>query len=391
MPSLLSLALALVLAGLFLPNTSAQLVSTQVPFTQSAPAPFAGAQSTVGQSAPAQPAWEKLNTAPYRGKQDDIFFITPETGWYVNGAGKIYKTSNGGAVWTEQLSKPGTFFRCIGFIDSLHGFAGNIGTDYFPNVSDTIPLYETTNGGQTWNAVTSISGASLKGLCAIDILKVPFINAGFLDYKPYLYAGGRVGSPAVFVKSIDAGKSWQATDMSKHCAMILDVHFFSPDSGILCAGTDANIERSNALILLTADGGKSWKKTYQSTRPFELTWKASFPTRQTGYVTVQNYNPDTTDVGAVKMVVAKTSDGGQSWKEVLLTKQSCREFGVGFADERRGWVGTLCGGFETADGGATWKDVPLGRAVNKIRILKSGAGFACYAIGIEVRKLVLPK
>lgn len=40
--------------------------------------------------------WQKLETVAYRGKQDDIFFLTTDLGWYVNGGGKIYKTNDGG-------------------------------------------------------------------------------------------------------------------------------------------------------------------------------------------------------------------------------------------------------------------------------------------------------
>ena len=90
--------------------------------------------------------WRKLITEPYPGKQDDITFVNPQLGWYVNGYGAIYHTQDGGETWTKQLEQKGTFFRCIAFVDSLTGFAGTVGTDYFPNVTDTIPLYGTTNG-----------------------------------------------------------------------------------------------------------------------------------------------------------------------------------------------------------------------------------------------------
>ena len=36
------------------------------------------------------PAWTKLPTEPYPGKQDDIFFVNERTGWYGNGAGKVF-------------------------------------------------------------------------------------------------------------------------------------------------------------------------------------------------------------------------------------------------------------------------------------------------------------
>lgn len=50
--------------------------------------------------------WTKLDTEPFRGKQDDIFFLTAELGWYVNGSGKIYETTDGGATWIKKLDQP---------------------------------------------------------------------------------------------------------------------------------------------------------------------------------------------------------------------------------------------------------------------------------------------
>ena len=197
--------------------------------------------------------WQKLTTEPYRGKQDDIFFVTPDTGWYGNGAGKIFKTTDGGQTWTQKLEQKGTYFRCLGFLDARHGFAGNIGTDYFPGVTDTTPLYETKDGGDTWNPVTNILGVVPKGLCAIDIFHKPFINAGVLDYKTTIYAAGRVGGPACLLKSTDDGATWSSQDMSNVCSMILDVKFLEPKVGFLCAATSADVEKSHALILMTED------------------------------------------------------------------------------------------------------------------------------------------
>jgi photosystem II stability/assembly factor-like uncharacterized protein len=328
--------------------------------------------------------WKKLTTEPFRGKQDDVFFVTQETGWYVNGSGKIYKTIDGGGSWVLKLNKPGTYFRAIGFIDEMRGFAGNIGTNYFPNVTDTIPLYETSDGGDTWKPVAGVTEQMIKGICAIEIVKKPFINAGKLDYKATIYAGGRVGSPAFLLKSEDSGATWQSIDMSRYCQMILDVKFFDQKNGVISAGTDADVQKSNALILTTSDGGKTWTKRYQSNRPYEITWKSSFPTRKVGYITVQNYNPDKK---VTERVVAKTTDGGKTWKEIpLINDFNFREFGIGFIDEKRGWVGGSTGGYETTDGGKTWKPVEMGKAVNKIRLLKTENGFVGYAIGVDLYK-----
>ena len=328
--------------------------------------------------------WKKLNTSRYPGKQDDITFINENEGWYVNGYGSIYHTKNGGETWEKQLEKKGTFFRCIAFVDSLTGFAGTVGTDYFPNVTDTIPLYGTTDGGKTWNPV-SYSGPYVKGLCAMDIVKEQYINHGKIDYKIHIYGVGRVGSPANMMVSHDGGLTWTSNSMNKDCKMLFDIKMFDKNNGIVCAASDEDMEKSNALILKTSDGGKTWKKVYQSNRPFEGTWKASFPTKDVGYVTIQSYNPDP---NVKQQRIAKTTDGGNTWNEINLVEDAgAREFGIGFIDENHGFVGTMNSGYETKDGGLTWTPINLGMACNKIRIYRDPNGkIYGYAIGVEVMK-----
>jgi photosystem II stability/assembly factor-like uncharacterized protein/pimeloyl-ACP methyl ester carboxylesterase len=326
--------------------------------------------------------WQKLDTDSYPGKQDDIVFINDRLGWYVNGYGKIFHTRNGGKSWTKQLEKKGTFFRCIAFTDSLVGFAGTVGTDYFPNVSDTIPLYGTLDGGITW-APVSYKGPYVKGLCAIDIVRETYINHGKTDYRTHIYAVGRVGSPANIIISHDGGITWTSHSMDTDCKMLLDIKMFDKNQGIVCAASDEDIEKSNAVILKTIDGGATWKKVYQSDRPYESTWKASFPKDKIGYVTIQSYNPDTT---LTQQRIAKTTDGGDTWQEIPLVKDSkAREFGIGFIDEYHGFVGTMNHGYETKDGGATWSAIHMGIACNKIRIYRNAANQVYgFAIGKDV-------
>jgi hypothetical protein len=79
-----------------------------------ASAPSSTETATPRYALTAQDSWQKLNTVAYKGKQDDIHFVDALTGWYGNGGGKIYKTTDGGTSWSEQLSKPGTFVRALG-------------------------------------------------------------------------------------------------------------------------------------------------------------------------------------------------------------------------------------------------------------------------------------
>jgi len=328
--------------------------------------------------------WTKLNTEPYPGKQDDISFFNEKEGWYVNGYGKIFKTRDGGQTWEKQLEQQGSFFRAVAFLDEQVGFVGTVGTDYFPNVSDTIPLYGTTDGGVTWSPVP-YSGPYVKGLCAIDVVREQYINHGQIDYKTHIFAVGRVGSPANLMVSHDAGKTWTSQSMNSDAQMLFDIKMLDKNVGIACAATDADITKSNALILRTENGGKTWTKVYQSNRPFETTWKVSFPSEKVGYATIQSYNPDPQ---IKQQRIAKTTDGGKTWQELnLIEDASAREFGIGFLDENHGFVGTVNSGFETKDGGLTWSRIDLGRACNKIRIYSENGKKFGYAIGVDVMKL----
>lgn len=339
------------------------------------------------QAQDAGPAWVKLPTEPYRGKQDDVVFVDAMTGWYGNGAGKLFKTTDGGQTWVKQMDKPGTFVRALGFVDAGLGFLGNIGPDYFPGVTDATPLYRTRDGGTSWEAVT-IDGPPMTGICAIDVHKASFINAGVLDHRVTIRAGGRVGGPAQLATSRDGGETWTSEDLSALTAMILDVHFVDERIGFICGASDTEVTQSRAVILRTGDGGRSWSRVHEGTRPFELTWKMSFPSETTGHVTIQSYNPDPT---VSQRVFAKTTDGGLTWREMpLIDSAPVRQFGIGFVDESRGWIGAVPNGFETRDGGTTWTPAAMGLAVNKMRIVPNGAGHAVFGIGTELHRLDLP-
>lgn len=333
--------------------------------------------------ADAPSAWKALTTEPYKGKQDDISFVSRDVGWYGNGAGKLYRTTNGGESFEKIWEQPGTFIRALGFVDERNGFLGNVGTDYYPGVMDTKPLYRTRDGGVSWQAIDVPGIEIVKGICGIDILPQKRIFQGAMQRTTIVHAAGRVGGTAAMLRSTDGGDTWRVVDLRPHAGMILDVKFFDADNGLVCAATSDDIEKANALILRTSDGGKTWVPAYQSARPFENCWKMSFPSRNVGYATVQNYQEGTT-----KRVVIKTTDGGANWTELPLADDArVREFGVGFVDERWGWVGTTVSGFETRDGGATWVPVQMGAAVNKIRIVRDGARFRAFAIGVQVHRL----
>ncbi len=347
--------------------------------------PVAALEEVTPVSANELVTWQRLATESYPGKQDDIFFASGSVGWYGNGAGKLFRTLDGGDSWNKVWERPGTFVRCLAFVDEQVGVLGNIGPGYFPGVKDDVPLYRTEDGGLSWTPITAIEGPPVVGLCAFDILQVPFINAGVLDHKPRIVGVGRVGGPAAYIWSDDLGLTWKQGTLPAIAAMAFDVKFLDERRGFLASATSTDVSAASALILATDDGGASWREVYRSARPYELTWKFAFPEVNVGYCTIQSYNPDP---AASARYVAKTIDGGRTWTELPLVEDPrVREFGIAFLDASTGWVGAVPHGFLTTDGGATWQAASFGNAVNKIRLLRSAEGITGFAIGTDVHRL----
>lgn len=334
----------------------------------------AAAVPAAGVPVPASSEWQKLPTAAYPGKQDDVYFVDERHGWYGNGRGELFASADGGDSWQQVWHQPGTFIRALGFVDAELGFLGNIAPGYFPGVTDATLLYRTRDGGRHWTPVELPPAHGLGGICAIDVLRD--------GDRTVIHAAGRVGGPAGLLRSDDAGEQWRVIALPADAAMVMDVHFIDADTGFVFAATDADVTRSNALILRTDDAGANWHEVYRSARPYELIWKASFPTSSVGYATVQNYDRDST-----RRHVVKTIDGGRSWQELpLVDDAAVREFGIGFVDAERGWVGTTVGGFETRDGGASWQPMALGNAVNKFRFVAHDGEVTGWAIGTELHR-----
>ena len=331
--------------------------------------------------------WQKLATEPYRGKQDDLVVLADgQTVWYGNGAGKLYQSLDGGEVWTKLWDQPGTFIRALGFVDAQIGFLGNVGTDYYPGVTDAHPLYRTTDGGNSWQKVMADGMERVKGVCGIDILPASRIYQGEAKVGHLIHAAGRVGGPAFVLRSEDSGETWKVIDLTAQAGMILDVKFLSPSLGFVCASSSSDLEQAQALILRTEDGGKSWQEAYRGSRNLENCWKMSFPTKDIGYATVQSY-----DEKNANQLFIKTTNGGKSWVEMPLTQDAAaRQFGIGFVDGKRGFIGTRQQGFETQDGGKSWTPAPsMGAAVNKVRVAAHGKKPRAFAIGMQVSRLDL--
>lgn len=209
---------------------------------------------TVACASHAADRWVEVPTAAYtlNNKQDALSFAGEKAGWYGNGTGAVYGTTDGGDTWKRIWSNRGTYVRAIAFVDDKTGFLGNVGPGYFPNVADKRPLYATTDGGKNWTPVRPRSGRQITGVCAIDVLRVG-------DRVAAIRAGGRVGGPAGMLESFDGGRTFTGRDMSSFTGMILDIRFIDEQVGFIAGASEAAEDKAHARILKTTDGGKTWR------------------------------------------------------------------------------------------------------------------------------------
>ena len=307
----------------------------------------------------AQLSWQQMATAPKSYRLDDFHFINPRQGWAIspnyaylssNKPGQIFKTNDGGVNWQMLVNNSPTFFRAIGFADSLTGWVGNLGDSTVTN--DTVPLYHTNDGGTTWQPVTNIPSPRPKGICGISVVTDSII-----------YAYGRYYGPPVLLKTIDKGTTWTSTNMSPYASGLVDAHFFNKDTGFItgCIGNTAT-QQQQALILSTFDGGATWQTRHTSTRPSEEVWKIFFPSRNIGYASIEYQNR--TSVTNIATYFLKTTDGGLTWVDMPFMPASPNTFydleGIGFINDTIGWIGgDACSPtYKTTDGGTTWNPDP---------------------------------
>jgi len=313
-------------------------------------------------------SWTEMRNYPIKtGRSDDLHFFSPSEGFVINSQGFLSYTQDGGESWEVTLENNGTFFRCITFTNRLNGWLGTIGTgDQDLRSNDTVALYGTKDGGITWSPV-NFKGPTPKGLCGLQKVSDKMI-----------VGAGRVRGPAFFIKTMDGGNTWFSYDLNHLAGSLIATHFLDEEHGFLIGGTTQDKENSQSLVLETLDGGITWDTIYLSEQIGEYPWKFSFPTNETGYISIQRNSRQ----GRCYYLV--TNDGGKTWTEQEYAPGYYYTQGIGFANENLGWIGgSSSATYETRDAGNHWIRVKnIGRGFNNFQFfgdsLAYGVGFGVF-------------
>jgi photosystem II stability/assembly factor-like uncharacterized protein len=233
----------------------------------------------------------------------------------------------------------------------------------------------TPDDGKTWEAIAYPSGVMVEG------------GPVFID-DDHAWAAGAIRPGGAWLASTsDRAKTWNRTPVTvgSGVAGFSDIQFLNKEVGIAVGVT--NINGLQCLFGTTHDGGITW--AYQSLKTVDLSpplTRVRFQSSQAAWAVGGQSIYSTIDGGA-SWHLAHTEPAATLFTDIAVVKGSgifvvggfglllrSRDFGatwervkvppgvedrylsaVGFADERRGWVGGDKGiMIETDDGGETW-------------------------------------
>ena len=221
----------------------------------------------------------------------------------------MYKSIDGGNNWTfiglEDVGQIGAVRIHPGNHNVVYVAA--IGKAFQPN--DARGVYKTTNGGQTWKKILSISEET--GVYDIEFLssnpEIIFATAWKAERKPWsIMSGGNSDEGGVY-KSVNGGTSWQKISKGLPEQLIgkIDLALTNADSKLVYALVEAPGEKGG--LYKSIDQGESFKQVSSDkgirTRPF--------------YYTNLRVNPKDPEVlYALATGYFKSTDGGKNWKRI---------------------------------------------------------------------------
>jgi len=194
---------------------------------------------------------------PYGYYLNDVFFIDANIGFAVGGGGNIggaygsiFKTTDGGENWVEQIALSANY-KSIAFLDEQNGIAvGRWGYSGIPTI------VRTTDGGINWsNVFQQWPGGSFNSVALIN--------------SNYAWVVGGFGlSEGTILFSSDNGQNW--SPQGEYLSILNDIYFINSSTGWAVG--------DNGTILHTTNGGVSFVDEEQiNTIPTDFLLSQNYP------------------------------------------------------------------------------------------------------------------
>ena len=251
----------------------------------------------------------------------NISFNNDTLGW-LNTNNEIFKTIDGGINWTNQnILGINYYITDISAVadDELFGITSRFSQQ----------LIKSVNSGSSWEL--------------IDVEKEGDYQISFYDVNNgFLYGSD-------LIKTEDGGESWIECD-SSFKSNIYDIEFVSLDNGL---------SLGNEGLFITEDGGQNWNKQFEPEGIY--------------YTDPGNIEMITEMLGwlITKTKIYKTTDGGYTWENFILSNNDQMYGGIEFFNENLGIIYTVSEEISpnyfaakyhylTTDGGENWEAKLIG-------------------------------
>ena len=246
---------------------------------------------------------------------------------------------------------------------AVSGVVGEPNTFYFGAVAGG--MWKTTDGGLNW---TPLTGKEKDMSPSIGALAVSESNPNviYAGTGEACIRGNIVGGNGVY-KSIDAGKTWKPAGLTDtHAIGRIIVDPKNPDQAFVAALGHPFADNEERGIFRTLDGGKTWQKVlYKDAKSggIDVTFAPSNPNLLFAALWQTQRTPWSLDSGGPGSGLYRSSDGGNTWKELTghgLPDGPLGRIGVTVsgANPNRVWavIEAKKGGiYRSDDGGDTWQ------------------------------------
>jgi photosystem II stability/assembly factor-like uncharacterized protein len=238
----------------------------------------------------------------------------------------VFKSTDEGDTWI--LSNTGMRIRSSVNVYSLAINPSTPQTLYAGTNSDG-GLFKSTDSGSSWKLIRP-GGRGITG-----------INALVMD--PSTSQTLYVGTSAGILKSTDSGDDWLPMNAGLLTTKISVIAIDPVNPQTLYTGTDSGVFKST-------DGGVSWIRH----------WLAN--SVAVSALAIEPMAPQTIYAGMELYGVAKSTDGGSTWKGANsgLTDKNIVSLVTDPVRTQTIYVGTDGGAFKSTDGGGTWSEINTG-------------------------------
>ena len=275
------------------------------------------------------------SAGPTGGDVHDVVLDLANPGTvYAVASNRVYKSTNGGLVWTALTIAP----HSPGFVilrmdpnDSDHLL-----------VSTAARLYRSTDAGATWQLVSG--GLPVPG----EVYDVTF--------DPHVPGALWLSSGGSLYRSVDNGQNWAALPAVGLPDYIYQLHADPHVTGrLLVLGAD---ETTGGQVVRSTDGGLTWSASTLSGLP--SFWLSGFGSRTAAFTAT----PGTVLLAVSANQFFRSTDGGSTFDAMALTglarPGNIQRVVAHPGDPNQWWLGTQHGLARTTDGGLNYTEIGAG-------------------------------